>query len=232
MRSYGARSLAIALALGLHSAGHAANLVYWVDVSTASLVGNANAPFGLDLSLIKGVGDVSNTVTLSNFTFTNSSGTVLSPTGTLVYNTGTESGSMASSVILTSGATSGSGSINEYAEQLPAGTANVWFKVTSTNNAETVGTGAATPDQFNVMLDDNTTNPIATTASDGVSLASDPIVASAFLSQVQTFSSVAPEGGATASISATPEPGHSALLLIGALGLIARRRRKGANQSA
>jgi hypothetical protein len=239
-RSPLAAMLSAALLLTLTPAtSRAASLVYWVDVNTASLIGNSDAPYSLDLDLIKGVGNQGNIVTVSNVTAYNGSGVAQPLTWTSTYTSGTESGSLASSVTLTSTGATGSGTNNEYAEQLPTsggGVSNVWFKVTETNNAETVGSGQPTPDQFSVYLDagngTNAGNQIATNAPDGISLVTNSLVANPFLSQVGVYTSQSPDAGAFAIISSTPEPGRPALLLLGAIGMVAQRRRKVGAQAA
>ena len=75
-----------------------ANLDYTVTLNTASLVADVGEqPFSLDLVLGSGsqFPDTDNTVTLSNFVFTNGS------VGAVSYSNGGETGSMASTVKLT-----------------------------------------------------------------------------------------------------------------------------------
>ncbi|MEP6669266.1 MAG: PEP-CTERM sorting domain-containing protein [Chthoniobacter sp.] len=231
LRTSCAAVLSTAFLLALAPAGHAANLVYWVTLNTTSLLGNSNAPFSLDLQLVSGSGNVSNTVTLSNFSLTGGSGS-LSPTGTQTYTPlGNTSGSLLTSVVLTSPSGQPDG-VNEYAEVLPAGVIQIVFKVTETNVAEVVGSGLPSPDQFNVFIDDNSTFSIPTSDATGGTLVSNAMVASTFLSQVNTYTSQSPEGGVTASISSVPEPGSAALLLLGTVGLAARRKRTAALSAA
>ena len=230
-------SRAVVLAAGLLWAlapvtSRAASLVYWVDVNMSSVIGNANAPYSLDLDFTKGTGNIANTVTVSNVTYMNSSGATLSPTGTLTYSMGSAVGTLGSSLVLSSGSSDPSATNNEYAEVIPTGTAQVWFKVTETNNAEVVGSGTPIPDQFSVYLDDKSSYPIGTTATDGFTLVGNSLTANPFINQVSTFTTNGTQAGVTASISATPEPGRAALLFFGVLGMMARRSRKRSAQTA
>src|SRR4051812_26365032 len=95
-RACGAALLATAL-LALAPSSHAADLVYYVTLDLSSLIGNPNQPFSLDFDLVTGSstgghGNVTNTVTLSNFIFTGGT-----PTGTPNFTLGGQSGSFASS---------------------------------------------------------------------------------------------------------------------------------------
>lgn len=216
-RSFTKVALSASFLFALASASQAANLVYYVTLNVASLVSNPNAPFALDLQLVPGSNNVTNSVTLSNFIVTG--GTLA---GTADFSFGGASGSSASSIVLTnSNATD-----NEYAELFSAGVTQIQFKVTETSNSETVGSGTPVPEQFNVAIYDNTQSNIPTTdLSGGNALLSSAIVAGQTMSSVQTYSSVSPDAGVTVSLSAVPEPASAGLLLIGACAMIARRKR-------
>jgi hypothetical protein len=216
-RSFTKVALSASFLFALASASHAANLVYFVTLNVASLVSNPNAPFALDLQLVPGSNNVTNSVTLSNFIVTG--GTL---TGTPDFSFGGASGSSASSIVLTnSNATD-----NEYAELFSAGVTQIQFKVTETSNSETVGSGTPIPEQFNVAIYDNTQSNIPTLdPSGGNALLSSAIVSGQTLSSVQTYSSTSPDAGVTVSLSTVPEPASAGLLLIGACAMIARRKR-------
>jgi len=192
-----------------------ADLVYYVTLNVSSLALNPNGAFSLDLQLVPGSINVPNTVTLSNFSITG--GTF---SGTPDYTFGGQSGSTASSVVLTNS----NSQDNEYAVPFSTGVTNIQFKVTQTTNSETVGSGTPIPEQFNVAILDNQLNNIPTTdLSGGNTLVSSAIVFGQSYTSVHTYSSLSPEAGVTASV--VPEPGSAGLMLLGACAMIARRKR-------
>jgi hypothetical protein len=216
-RSFTKVALSASFLLALASASQAANLVYFVSLDVSSLASNPNAPFALDLQLVPGSNNVTNTVTLSNFVVTG--GSFL---GTPDFTFGGASGSTATSVVLTNS----NSTDNEYAEVFSAGVSLITFKVTETLNSETVGSGTPIPEQFNVAIYDKNIDNLSTLdPSGGNALVSSALVAGNTLSSVQTFSS--PDSGVNATVgtSAIPEPGSAGLLLLGACGLLARRKR-------
>jgi hypothetical protein len=195
-------------------------LSYYVTINTASLLGNADAPFSLDLQLVQGSGNVSNTVTLSNFSFTG--GTAA---GTPNYTDGSESGSLAGTLTLTNADAN-----NEFAEAFSAGVTSIQFKVSETENSEEVTEDLATDDQFNVYLDDNNTSSgfVPTNATDGGdALLESPLFENATLSSVQTYSSQSPDAGVITT-AAVPEPSSVGMLAMaaGAVGFAVRRFRR------
>ena len=190
------------------------DLTYYVTLNVSSLTSNGNGPFSLDLQLNTGSGNVTNTVTLSNFTFTNGSAT-----GSPNFTLGGETGSLTSSVTLTN-----SSATNELAQAFSGTTTQISFAVDETSNSELVSGGTAIPDQFSVYLDDATGSFIPTTDSVNSTLVTEAITAQQTLGSVSTFSSTSPDGGVTASVSAVPEPGSAAMLVLGVAGLCARRR--------
>jgi hypothetical protein len=211
-----AAALSSAFLFAMASSSQAANLVYWVTLNVGTLVGNPNGLFSLDLQLAPGSNNVTNSVTLSNFSVTGGS-----LSGTASFSAGGFSGSSASSITLTNT----SGSDNEYAETFSAGTTQILFKVTETLNSETVGSGTPVPEQFNVAVFDNGLNNLTTTDPSGFGALVTSVIASGqTLSSVQTFSSTSPSG-VTSSVSSVPEPASAGLLLLGAAGLMARRKR-------
>jgi hypothetical protein len=228
LRASGA-ALFIALLLGLAPASHAGDLIYYVTINTASLVGNGDQPFSLDFQLVTGSstgghGNVTNTITLSNFAFTGGT-----PTGTPNFTQGGQSGSFATSIVLTNSSLN-----NEFAEDFTIFPTQIQFRVDETTNSETVGSGTPIPDQFNVYLDDNNTASgfVPTTDPSGANtLVSSTINSGILLSSVQTYSSTSsPDPGV--SVSVVPEPGSAAMLLVGAVGLVARRKRTAVSQTA
>ena len=202
-----------ALLLGLAPLGRAANLNYTVTLNTASLVGNANAPFSLDVALGSGsqTPNSDNTVTLSNFVFAN--GTL----GAVSFSSGGESGSMASTVTLTNSSLD-----NELAQSFSNTVTQVTFTVSQTNN-----TNNPVPDQFNVSILDGGLNNIPTTdPNGGNTLVLANITSAQTLASVATYRSTA-NGEAPGVTAAVPEPRSAAGLFVGCLGSLvvwARRR--------
>ena len=191
-----------------------ANLNYLVTLNTASLVGNSNAPFSLDVVLGSGAqnpnGD--NTVTLSNFTFYNGS------LGTVSYSSGGETGSMASSVTLTTSAED-----NELAETFSNKVTEIQFNVSMTSNTDN-----PFPDQFDVAVLDNGLNNIPTTdPSGGNTLVLANISTGQTLASVQTYRSTANGEAPGVTASVVPEPTSLVSLLVAALSAVGWFRKNG-----
>jgi len=211
--------LSTAFLLTLAPASRATNLIFTVTLNTASLVGNLDAPFGLDVQLVQGSGNVTNTVTLGAFSFTGGPGLDASS----IYSAGGVAGSFSSgSLTLTN-----SSSNNEYAENFGAGVTQIKFSVTASINSEVVGNGTPVMDQFNVYIDDgNTADGFVPTTAPG-NPGSDALVqlnlaSTDQVSSIQAFNSTAggPDPGV---ITTVPEPGSTAMLCIGGFGLLAWR---------
>lgn len=195
---------ALAAALLACAAETRAALSYTVYLNTASLIGNTNAPFSLDVVLGSGsqTPNSDNTITLSNFIFTNGSA------GAVSYNTGGEMGSMSSTVTLTNSAQA-----NELAQQFSNSVTQIQFSVSMTSN-----TNNPFPDQFNVAILDGGLNNVATTdPSGGNTLVSVDINTGQTLNSVHTYRSTANSAGPGIT-AAVPEPASTAGMLLGILG--------------
>src|SRR5271167_2625596 len=96
------------------------DLTYNVTLNLSSLAADnpAGSPFSLDLQLLQGSGNVPNTVTLSNFTFTGGTAS-----GTPAFTVGGVTGSLASSVVLSS--TVGGSIDNEFDELFSSGVTSI-----------------------------------------------------------------------------------------------------------
>jgi hypothetical protein len=191
-------SLGLALGAGVlfvAQSGSAATIEYYVDVNTASLVGNSSGPFSLDFQLNdgSGLGDANNTATINNFSFGsgNASGTPNLAGGA--------SGDLSSAVNLTDGAP-----FNEFYQTFNAGN-TLAFDVTLTLNSD----AGQTPDSFAfAILDNNLYNLPTTGVGDTflmVNLGPTP--------SVTTGLSTSP--AVTVSVAAVPEPGSLAWVSLG-----------------
>ncbi len=200
----------------------AATLNFHLDLNTASLIGNAAAPFALDLQFSQGNG-LSNTVTVSNFVFT-----LGAPVGSATTSGGA-SGGLGSSVVLVD-----SSPINDLYQVFSGTTTGLAFDVSTTLNAS-----AGTPNLFSVsILDKNllpilTTSPGAGTPAETDYLVGVPIDDASTFSSVRTYSSTVTGSttpGVTVAASPVPEPSGLALLLtalsLGAGGEAACWRRR------
>jgi hypothetical protein len=210
----GAALLSTALLLALAPAAKATtypDLVYKVTIDLSpSAASSADAPFTLALQLVEGSGNVVNNVTASNFTLVG--GTVVSAPD---YVAGGVFGSLAKGVVLTNS----NPTDNEFDFEFSPGTTQISFRVDQTPNSELVGTGTPINDQFNVELLDNQQNPIATTAPGGTgALLSSALFAGATDNTVQLYSTTGADAGVT--VEAVPEPNSTAMLVVGALGLL------------
>ena len=179
-----------------------------LNVSSLNLDDPTGSPFSLDLQLLQGSGNVPNTVTLSSFAFTGGTAS-----GTPAFTAGGATGSLASSVVLSS--TVGGSIDNEFDELFSSGVTQISFHVDQTPNAEVVGSGTAIPDQFNVAVLDTNLNNVATTdPSGGNTLVSSDLAPETTVNQYVLL--------------ATPEPSSWMLSIIattGMLGLVLVRRR-------
>jgi hypothetical protein len=191
---------------------HADVFNFQIDLNVAALVAAPNGPFFLDFQLNQGSGSLINSVTLSGFTFTNGG---VSESASLF---GNATGSMAGSVNLF---TSAGSPFNEFFQGFSAGTTNIHFNISITENSP-----GATPDQFTLaILNSQAGNPqIGTNAPDGVSLLTLPITNLMTLANVATFSSTSP-GGVTATAS-VPEPSAFFAFLTGLVVLVGFRWRR------
>jgi hypothetical protein len=221
--------LASALALLGAPALRAQVLTFTVDINTAGLSADAaNAPFDLDFQSIYGnSSDATSTVTLSNFVFTGGSAT-----GSAVTSATGASGSLASSVTLTS---SSSKTFSELYQQFTPGTTNIQFTATVTEPSPNIGS----PTEFTAAVLDNSTGGPAelyTTAPDTESLLVLDLSASNTVANVQTYSAYASADGNTSlsNVSATviPEPSTYAALLGGAAALYALMSRRSSRNRA
>lgn len=218
----GAAALTAAALLALAPSSHAATFTYNVTLNVGTLVGNPNGPFSLDLQLVPGSANFANSVTISNFVVTGGSFT-----GTPTYTNGNESGSTSSSVTLSMSVGSSPFNPEEFAQAFTSSTTQISFQVQETNNQETVGSGSPIPDQFNVAILDSGLNNIATNdPSTGNTIVSNAMIGSQILSQqVATYASTGSDGnGGVTAVVAVPEPASAAMLFVGAIGLVARRK--------
>ena len=203
--------LASACLLLSSHASHAA-ITFHVDLNTAALTGNWAGPFYLDFQLNDGSGTFAgvNTLSITNFTLTGGT-----PTGSAIL-AGGATGALTSSVTLTDGANA----INELYQGFTDGTTKIGFDV----NLTTVSDPSA-PDEFTVAILDNTTGQILTNDPLQLSLVAAAIGSSLTIGGVQTYSSLAPTAGVTATVTPVPEPGVGVCLL-GELGMLAGLRRR------
>jgi hypothetical protein len=189
------------------------NINYNVTLNLSALASDANAPFSLDFQLESGSGNATNTVTLSNFVFTGGSAT-----GSPDYTSGNESGSLSSTLTLTTSTNPTAPTDNEFAQAITAGVTQVSFSVSQTRNPEVVTTGTPIPDQFNVAVLDSNFSNVPTTdpsgaASDTYTLVSSAITVSETPAQVDQY-----------TLAAVPEPSTYVMLLGGLLALGASLR--------
>lgn len=205
---------AAASAMCFPAQSQAANFTYHVDLNVTSLLGTqTSGTYYLDLQL-NGDGmpaGGTNAVTASNFTFNVGGGA----TGTATAFEGA-SGNLATGVTLSLTSTN---NLNELYQGFTATTTDIQFDVSTTQN----GSGI-TPDLFLVQILNNSLNPIATNATDGVSLLSQPINGAVTLANVGTYRSTNPAGVTT---TAVPEPSTWAVVALGfgvLAGVVLRRR--------
>ncbi len=193
---------AVACAACFPTRSQAANFLYHVDVNVTSLFGTQpTGTYYLDVQL-NGDGAPAtgtNAVTLSNFAFSIVSGA----SGAATTYEGA-SGSLTSGIILSLTSTN---NLNELYQGFTLTTTDIQFDVSTTQS----GSGI-TPDLFLVEILNNSLNPIATNAADGVSLLDQPINGPVTLSSVQTYHSASPAG---VTVSVVPEPSTWATVALG-----------------
>ncbi len=135
-----------------------ADAIYEITLNTASLIGNASAPFGLVFQLTSGdtSSGVVNIATLSQFNFGpgGSSGS-----GSPFSNSGNTSGNLSSTVTLN---TSGGTFFSEFSQYFTPGNL-LTFQLDLTNAAEP----PPTPDEFTFQLTDKTNAEVSTTDPSG-----------------------------------------------------------------
>jgi hypothetical protein len=209
-----------ALASTAIPAARATTLTYWVAINTTSLLGNSDAPFSLDLQLGEGSGNVSNSVTLSNFAFNGGAAA-----GSSNYTLGYYSGSLAGTLTLNN-----SEGTSEFAEAFSSSVTSIGFDVTETENSEEVNSGTPVNEQFNVFLDDNDTSSgfAPSTAPDGSdAILEAPLFENATGASIKTYSTTSPDAGVITTAQ-VPEPSSIGMLAMaaGAVGFAVRRFRR------
>jgi hypothetical protein len=213
-----------ALSFALAPSAHATeptypNLNYRITLTlTPALEASMSGPFSLDLQLVQGSGNVINTVTLSNFIFAGETAS-----NTPDYTNGAATGSFATSVVLTN-----TDSDNELAAAFTSGVTSITFNVSETPNSEVVTSGTPYDDQFNVAVLDNGLNNLPTTdPSGGNALVISTLSSSETVGSVETYSSVSPDAGVTATVTAVPEPSTLPAIVAGLafMALLGIRRR-------
>jgi hypothetical protein len=202
-------SLTLGLALGAGTlfttqTSGASTIQYYVDINTASLIGNPSGPFSLDFQLNdgSGAGDANNTATINNFTFGTGSA---SGTPSLA---GGAAGNLSGAVTLID-----TTPFNEFYQAFNAGN-DLTFDVTLTLNSD----AGPTPDSFSVAILDNNLYNLPTTGIGDtflmVNLGPTPSVTTGF--------STSP--GVTVSVAAVPEPGSLAWISLGLMAFGLWRR--------
>jgi hypothetical protein len=191
-------SLGLALGAGVlftAQTSGASTIQYYVDINTASLVGNASGPFSLDFQLNdgSGLGDANNTATINNFTFGTGSATA---TANLA---GGASGNLSSGVTLTD-----TTPFNEFYQTFNAGN-ELTFNVSLTLNSD----AGPTPDSFAFAILDNNLYNLPTTGIGDTYL----MVNLGPTPSVTTGLSTSP--AVTVSVAAVPEPGSLAWVSLG-----------------
>ena len=207
--------LALGLALGA-TGGQAASYSGEIDIDPALYSGSLNTPFLLDFQLNSGGGatPVSNSVTISNISFSGS-GTP-GPTGSATVS-GSVVGDLSSSVSLFDSAAN---PYSELFQSFSIGTTKISFNIDTTDNVN-----ASAPDLFAVaLLDSSAGNPqLLTTAPDTVSFIT---LSFSNPAQIAAYSGADTASGVTSSVSAVPVP--AAVWLFGSalagMGLFGRRK--------
>ncbi len=192
-----------------------ADTFYHVDINTASLSLDPNAPFSIDFSMTEGSTTLSNTAKIQNIVLTG--GTSDGPTVDFSAG-GTTSGSIASGFILND-----AGGYAEISQPFSLGTTDIQFDLDLTQ----ASTGTQ-PDGFFINILDNSTFDIPTTNPDGSnSLASFTIGnATGFPGTTFSTGAIALDGGnVTITVQSVPEPSTYALVLFAVGALVALRRR-------
>ena len=183
---------------------------FHVKVTTTPLIGSFSAPFALDFQL-NGGNPLGNTATISNFTFGTGSATV-NPPATF---SGLGSGDLSSSVTV---ADDSLNAFNEFFQGFAPGS-TLDFDVSLTTNVNT-----PTADAFSFAILDKDLFNIPTTGPGDPLLLVNIDNALTGLSGVQTYSGTGAYSGVT--VTATPEPGTAAILVLGAGMLLGLRRRR------
>jgi len=196
-----------ALAAGLMvTAAHADFTYQHISIDTTSLVSAVTGPYSLDFSFLGNL-NVSNNATLSGFAFL---GTGAGTNGAATI-TGTASGDMGSTITLSTGANV----FNDIYQGFTAGTTNISFNLTLSTIVDPL-----TPDNFTISILDGSTNNIATTANDGITLTSFAI--DSFNPTTTVSASTSP-----ASVTvAVPEPSDYIIVGLGVLALVIAYRRR------
>ncbi|HEY5228026.1 MAG TPA: hypothetical protein VIJ19_05760 [Opitutaceae bacterium] len=215
--------LAAALALIGAPAARSQSLTFNVNLQTSGLSAeSADAPFYLDFQMDYGnVALASNTVTLSNFTFTN--GGTIGPDIT----SGLVTGSLATSAVLTASSTH---PFSELTQEFSPGVTDIDFTATVTEAGPDIGT----PTEFSAsILDSSLGGPggaeIFTTAPDTESLVTLDLSSSNTINNVNTYSGISSADGEIALTgvrASVPDATSTAALTIGAIlimVLISRR---------
>jgi hypothetical protein len=217
-RIYCAAMLSIASLLALAPAVRANTFVYTVVLNVGALDTDPNGPYSLDLQLAPGSNNISNSVTLSNFSLT---GGAFTGAATEI---GGVSGSTASSLVITNS----SDVDNEWFQEFTPSTTQIAFKVTETNNQETVTEGTPINEEFNVAILDTNLNNISTNSPGGTDLLIQHVMDGGpqNLGSVGHWNSNDADGQGNIGVTAIPEPGSTAMLGIGCTILAFWLRRK------
>jgi len=216
LRTFSAALLSTAFLLALGATSRA-DFDFTVTLNVASLIGNGNGPFSLDLQLVAGSQTATNTVTITNFQLAGGAFT-----GSQTVVAGGVSGSFTSTpLVLTNSSLD-----NEVYQAFGPNVTSISFNVDETNH-----TDSPTPDAFNVAILDGSDNNIPTTDpnTDDVNNDEWALVKSTSgtqsVGQVGVYnSSPSPAEAPGVTTLVVPEPGSAALLLFGGLGLCFRRK--------
>ena len=206
-------SLGVVLLLGAPITECRAGLNFEVSLDTSLLIGHPAGPFEIDFQLNPGAGTGTNSVTISNFTFGTGS-----PLGSPTY-TGSASGSLSSSVMLSEGSF-----LNEFTQSFTAGK-TLTFDVNMTTNVV-----RPTPDQFSFAILDCMGNELPTTSPlDAIVVVNIDSSSPTILTYGGDPSRAPSCGGPPIPFlapSIVPEPPSLALMALGSLSLLILPRQR------